>query len=193
LSDVAHDAPISAKFSDTHGCTARVKGVTMGQATVDLPDPLPETASTPASADDLLSQLAGEEIERLLAEAEKDLPPVATAPAAEGDIAVVAVDAPAVGAPQPEPTEPPSTADAAAETLQVAAITPELEEAIANAPESSVSEIDPARPLPGFLQPLAALSAAVPPSLRDALGKIAIVTLLNSLAVIIYVVMFRHR
>jgi len=43
----------------------------MGQAAVDLPDPLespPPAAKT--STDDLLSQLAGDEIDRLLAEAE---------------------------------------------------------------------------------------------------------------------------
>lgn len=44
----------------------------MGQATADLPDPLePVTApAAPAAADDLLAQLAGDEIDRLLAEAE---------------------------------------------------------------------------------------------------------------------------
>src|SRR5205085_7155067 len=49
----------------------RTKGVSMGQAAVDLPDPLespPPAANT--STDDLLAQLAGDEIDRLLAEAE---------------------------------------------------------------------------------------------------------------------------
>ncbi|HEX3355680.1 MAG TPA: hypothetical protein VHS31_01770 [Tepidisphaeraceae bacterium] len=68
----------------------------MGQATVDLPDPS-EASTTPApvaSADDLLSQLAGDEIDRLLAEAEVEKgsaapadatppEPVADAPAAD--------------------------------------------------------------------------------------------------------------
>lgn len=56
----------------------------MGKAALDLPDPLeqPSTGtSTPASADDLLSQLAGDEIDRLLAEAETERPgATATAP-----------------------------------------------------------------------------------------------------------------
>ena len=52
----------------------------MGQATIDLPDPtqLPPDGAAPAaanSADDLLSQLAGDEIDRLLAEADVDVPP----------------------------------------------------------------------------------------------------------------------
>ena len=49
----------------------------MGQATVDLPDPLdqqPPTAN-PGGVDDLLSQLAGDEIDRLLAEADEEAAP----------------------------------------------------------------------------------------------------------------------
>ncbi|HEY8666693.1 MAG TPA: hypothetical protein VIL86_08520 [Tepidisphaeraceae bacterium] len=43
----------------------------MAQATVDLPDPLDQPAmATSAGADDLLSQLAGDEIDRMLAEAD---------------------------------------------------------------------------------------------------------------------------
>jgi hypothetical protein len=43
----------------------------MGQAAVDLPDPLSAAPVSSASTDDLLAQLAGEEIERLLAEADE--------------------------------------------------------------------------------------------------------------------------
>src|SRR5690349_20105373 len=63
------------------------KGVVMGQATVDLPDPLkaaaastgptPTPSSSLASADALLAQLAGEEIDRLLAEAGAERPALA--------------------------------------------------------------------------------------------------------------------
>src|ERR1043166_5451699 len=51
----------------------------MGKATLELPDPLKQTSKSPdkatpqtglAGTDDLLSQLAGQEIDRLLAEAE---------------------------------------------------------------------------------------------------------------------------
>jgi hypothetical protein len=45
----------------------------MGRASIDLPDPLDQATRSPAAltknADDLLSQLAGDEIERMLAEA----------------------------------------------------------------------------------------------------------------------------
>lgn len=63
----------------------------MGQAVLDLPDPLEEPpAAGAASADDLLAQLAGDEIDRLLGEAEAENGPLdeslpnesATAPAA---------------------------------------------------------------------------------------------------------------
>ena len=43
----------------------------MGQAAVDLPDPLSPAPVNPGNTDDLLAQLAGEEIERLLAEADE--------------------------------------------------------------------------------------------------------------------------
>jgi hypothetical protein len=59
-----------------------MKGVLMGQAAVDLPDPS-EVPNAPAngSADDLLSQLAGDEIDRLLSEAEVEKgPPPSTPP-----------------------------------------------------------------------------------------------------------------
>ena len=51
----------------------------MGQAVADLPDPLSAAPVSSASTDDLLAQLAGEEIERLLAEA--DEPPASSKPA----------------------------------------------------------------------------------------------------------------
>jgi len=44
----------------------------MGQAVVDLPDPLEQQPGSASSADDLLSQLAGDEIDRLLTEANVD-------------------------------------------------------------------------------------------------------------------------
>src|SRR3954449_9061854 len=58
----------------------------MGQAAVDLPDPL-ETPPHPgapdgaAGTDELLSQLAGEEIDRLLADADVDRDAVGGGPA----------------------------------------------------------------------------------------------------------------
>lgn len=68
------------------------KGVLMGAAAVDLPDPLDENAISDgpaAGSDDLLSQLASDEIDRLLAEdADESTPPVAPASTADHDPAV---------------------------------------------------------------------------------------------------------
>jgi len=90
----------------------------MGQATVDLPDPLePALApATPAGADDLLAQLAGDEIDRLLAEAEVEQAPGA-APAAGLSELDAAFDAALSTAPQ----QPTSDAPATQETLPVVA------------------------------------------------------------------------
>jgi hypothetical protein len=77
----------------------------MGRAAPDLPDPLENAESAPTGgADDLLSQLAGDEIDRLLAEADVEAAPLpeaadapAAAPAAASDTAEpapVAADAP---------------------------------------------------------------------------------------------------
>jgi hypothetical protein len=46
----------------------------MGQAAIDLPDPLSAGSVSSANTDDLLAQLAGDEIERLLAEADSAPP-----------------------------------------------------------------------------------------------------------------------
>lgn len=67
----------------------------MGQATLDLPDPLSQPAHGSAvNADDLLSQLAGDEIDRLLAEAEVERP--------EEDAATPALAAPINAPPSTE-------------------------------------------------------------------------------------------
>ncbi|MGH7214157.1 MAG: hypothetical protein ACREIT_05285 [Tepidisphaeraceae bacterium] len=61
----------------------------MGKATVDLPDPLDRTSSdgkSASNADDLLSQLAGDEIDRLLAEAEVEPRPQGTPRPAGADV-----------------------------------------------------------------------------------------------------------
>src|SRR6185436_14775033 len=51
------------------------RSVTMGQVAIDLPDPLHNSPPAPGpGVDDLLAQLAGEEIDRLLAEADVERP-----------------------------------------------------------------------------------------------------------------------
>lgn len=93
----------------------------MGRAAVDLPDPLAAApAGTTANTDDLLAQMAGEEIERLLAEAD-DAPPAppqsaapaappAVQPSAKTPVAPPAVSSllepPVANAPKRAPTSP---------------------------------------------------------------------------------------
>src|SRR5690349_12312525 len=83
-----------------------MKGVAMGKSTVELPEIAeapPEGA--PAGTDDLLAQLAGQEIDRLLAEADADRPS-ATAPSVAPAILPPAIaETPALQT--PPATEPP--------------------------------------------------------------------------------------
>jgi hypothetical protein len=52
----------------------------MGQAIADLPDPLETPQASTLGADDLLAQMAGEEIDRLLAEADAEFPALRSEP-----------------------------------------------------------------------------------------------------------------
>lgn len=164
----------------------------MGQATVDLPDPLQNTQPAQAkSADDLLSQMAGDEIDRLLAETDSELANPA------GD---------AVAASQPaSPAAPASTADldavletaAAHPTAVVQTTVPAPVEPAAPIDDSPKIELgDPVRGLPLLLRPLQWLSAPLDPwpdQLRDILGKVGLMTLFNALAVLAYVLLFRRH
>ena len=104
----------------------------MGQATLDLPDPL-EPAAAPAShegADDLLAQLAGDEIDRLLAEAEVDegrTEPAAGATPARAPAVDASFDAALMGAaasPSQNPIIPVPQAPPQAQTLPVVSMAP---------------------------------------------------------------------
>lgn len=219
----------------------------MGQA-VDLPDPLDaesplnaqlnsvqDSAAPGESADDLLSQLAGDEIDRLLAEADVERGPDGGEPE---------VDAPFAPGPSISPinaaTETAPEVVAVPENLQsvldgvdsLAATTAALssiaeddldahltsasfddaaevadpsitaehlnlhahtDETPAHAAESADEEFE--RPLPVVLKPLAWLNApfdAMSDAIREILGKVALLTLFNAVAVLVYVLVFRH-
>jgi hypothetical protein len=235
----------------------------MGQATVDLPDPLnpPTAAPDLSAADDLLSQLAGDEIDRLLAESDGESAPAP--PSMEAAPELVApttaepakVDPPAalsneidelfaelqaapVSAPKQAPAEPPTAASPleppiaapTAASEPASPPVPEMEQvaaaAVVEPDERAIDELEPAiaaderaaleraalddislaidpmaqlqgmeRDLPIVLKPLAWLSAPLdrfPDEVRETLGKIAILTIVNALAVFAYVMMFRH-
>ena len=216
----------------------------MGQAIVS-PDPLDDTSTaTSANADDLLSQLAGEEIDRLLAESETGDRAVGADPGASADEGSTAAEelervldglaTPAVkelplaasqGAAQvaslakPQAAEPPAAApvrttvedapaskpfvefDSGTGQEERAALSAKLslaETGAAAAAAIHLDEIDLGEdeaPLPAYLRPLEWLNApliACPEGVREALGKVAIVTLVNAIAVLIYVLMFRQ-
>jgi hypothetical protein len=198
----------------------------MGQAVVDLPDP---TEQPPAggNADDLLSQLAGDEIDRLLGEAEVEKaaqPPAADAAAPALDPTATVGETPADAAVEPAVDIAKQVEEAKAEIEAVApaetptpvapAASSDLDHAIAAhadrvlGPSTAVEAptehqellagdeetVDEAAPTPLLLRPLEWLSSpldTLSPGTRDFLGKAAIVTLVNSAAVIAYVIWFR--
>jgi len=202
----------------------------MGQAAAapnTLPDPNdPVNGPAPAaaaSADDLLAQLAGEEIDRLLAEADEERPaPVAPdpapmiaptiapapAPTAEPTAKVAATSIDTVEAmgdqldallkeiesPEPALTEAP----AAMTTIgQLGATTNNEVNALLGEPVGASAEVvDDGTPLPVYVRALEVVNspfASMPNALREAFGKIAILTLFNSIAVLLYVLIFRRH
>jgi len=239
----------------------------MGQATVHLPDPSNQPAAPIVSADDLLSQMAGDEIDRLLAEAEVEkspagndaLPDMASmidAPteqqldalladlnAESNDPADTAVAA--VLEPQSDQTAQHPVAESTSEPLLLepkpegatpgasaiddpSAVARELEEAIAKGSALALPEVKPPEtetsraeksalaevteamdnaapdenaepepvPVPMVLKPLVWFNAPMmllPPAVRDAIGQVAILTLVNALAVLAYVMIFRKH
>jgi hypothetical protein len=180
----------------------------MGKSTVDLPDPLQQPApeplaQAPGGVDDLLAQMAGEEIDRLLAESElpqdratpaqpaaglatapapaptpissPPAPPAVHASAADLDAAMTTEERAALEMPQELPAEEPPAAD----PFHV------------DEPDETVAEVGG---LPLYLKPLEWLNApleSLPEGARDAVGKIALLTFFNAAAVLIYVFVAR--
>jgi hypothetical protein len=207
----------------------------MGQAAVDLPDTPNPSPTSAASTDDLLAQMAGEEIDRLLAEADGERPakpapvPAAPAPAdtpaqkrsnaaAEASAAVESPDADAsqldgvlggiatdIG---PDPVA--ELAGASRGTARGASDDGhrpdplEEEEAAAIAERGALSDAArnhsdaaaSAASVPVLVRVLSWLNspmASCPEHVREAIGKIAILTAVNSISVFAYVLFFRHH
>ena len=195
----------------------------MGQAAVDLPDSLSPPPASAASTDDLLAQMAGEEIDRLLAEQDGEQPAKpAPAPPAPSALPSAAAETPKPAASQldgflgglatesgPDPVaelagasrssaagtshdsnrpDPLGEDDASAErgALQATA------GARASAAQVSTSESGaslPVRVLAWINSPL----DSCPDPVREAIGKVAILTAVNAVAVLVYVLFFRHH
>ena len=113
----------------------------MGKAAVDLPDPLqsPPDAGRPlTSTDDLLAQLAGEEIDRLLAEVD-DTP--SSSPAVTPAATPAAPLPPALAAALPVSSPPPSVPSGPAPSLA------DLDVAAASPLPADVAELHDAAPI----------------------------------------------
>ncbi len=175
----------------------------MGQpvaAAEHVADPLdgPLAAGPPADgqADDLLSQLAGAEIDRMLAEA--DVEPAALPPAAPPPPPVVVMPAP-VADPPPAVVPPPEPVAAVPPPPEPTAADLDAVLAHAAAAPAAAGPIDLGERsfrLPLFLRPLVLLNAPLDPypdRVRDAVGKVAVVTLVNAVAVLAYVLIFRRH
>lgn len=215
----------------------------MGQATVDLPDPLENAPAPLTNADDLLAQLAGQEIDRMLADSDveaehagdgtaghtapggaeitsdpayqKELddlfnqlqaapiedmtvqgaPPVEPAPAPAELAAAIApppasAEAPAA-VPQPLPAAPPAPAEQPTTAAEREALNapPDLATTI----EQAVVEVHRQRtgPLVRALELINFPFSACPDAVRDLLGQFAILTFMNAIAVLLYLLIFR--
>jgi hypothetical protein len=187
------------------------KGVVMGQAVADLPDPLESANPSDAkSADDLLSQMAGDEIDRLLAESDGEAPPVERRAIAPEAAAKAASETPAPAAPVNAPAAAlvqavdldavldTAIADhhAAAEksALHATAPAPVAAKPVDRSPQIELGE--GARRVPLVLRPLEWLSSPLDPwpdQIREILGKVGLMTLINALAVLAYVLIFRRH
>jgi hypothetical protein len=203
----------------------------MGKSTVELP----EIAESPAQqgtagTDDLLAQLAGQEIDRLLAEA--DLDRTSSPPVVSAATPLLAIQE----ASPPEPTTLPPSELPPAEVHEkllpdldapraesaigelIGPLDPELEEAtretsasaerlgldLALGPAAAELAADDAKDgfdnapasLPAIFRPLEWLESccdAVPEQFLELAGKIGILTMVNAIAVLLYVLFFRHR
>jgi hypothetical protein len=179
----------------------------MGQAVADLPDPL--ESATPAeaqSADDLLSQMAGDEIDRLLAESEGDAAPLARPIGQVASAPAASVQAPAQP-PEVAPAPPVESVDldAVLETAvadhnaaaERSALNPPAHVPAIKQPQAPQIELgDSAKRVPLILRPLEWLSSPLDPwpdQLREILGKIGLITIINALAVLAYVLLVRRH
>ena len=176
----------------------------MGQSVVDLPDPLEQTQAEPLDSaggvDDLLAQMASAEIDRLLAEGDIPREPTVThvgSALADGIVPLPHAAEPVMTALErealanPAPSEPKPMLD-----IPPLAESHPVDPPHTDAQTTDTDETAPEPPLPFYLKPLEWISRpmdAMPESVRVAVGKIALLTLFNALAVLIYVLLFRKH
>ena len=222
----------------------------MGQATLDLPDPLEQPPESAAGTDELLAQLAGDEIDRLIAQSDPEaasapspeIPPTEVASAFADPVPAVSELPPAEQAPSEEnlgeflgkleaerPAETPSqeskpkttSADVSpreAALNKLVADADSFEEdsdlaaaergALKTADADSLQEALTAKPSPVakddfssgkvsiFVRLLAWINSpldSLSDNARDLVGKVAILTTVNAISVLVYVLFFRRH
>jgi hypothetical protein len=166
--------------------------------------------ATATSTDELLSQLAASEIDRLLSEADGKTSPASPEPIAEkapvapitqGNERTALLEAAGfekAEAPlEQAPTAPPPAEDERSALLQAAGFESPQEVAPDATPEADlqVSAEDDGR-IPFYLKPLIWMNIPFedcPLLVRQMLGRAGIVTLVNALAVLTYVFFFKKR
>ncbi len=134
----------------------------MGKAAVELPDPLEKSAgaANAGSADDLLSQLAGDEIDRLLSEAEVEKSAPLAETVAPDSTSLDASAAPAAG----EVAAPATTAPAGEAKDEMSAQLDALFDELKAAPIEVPKPKAPEPPPPSIETAPAATAAAAPTS-----------------------------
>jgi hypothetical protein len=174
--------------------------------------------ATANTTDELISQLASSEIDRLLAESEGN-PPAPATPAAdptaasaevvtEGSERAALLEAAGFESPTPaepvKPTEPAAPAPPAEEDERAALLQAAGFESV-DAPPTNSPAATPAADaqavqdldyVPIYLKPLVWINAplgACPAIVRQMLGNAGIVTLVNALAILTYVCLFRRH
>jgi hypothetical protein len=173
--------------------------------------------ATAASTDDLLSQLASSEIDRLLAEADgnpapapkkaaqKPSPDANAEPITNGPERAALLQAAGFDTPDSPPTPP--AASAPAETpapvadertalLQAAGFESPGKTDTAVAGTIEIEQTPQPYREPIYIKPLVWINAPLaskPEVVRQVLGKVSIVTLLNALAVLAYVIFFKKH
>jgi hypothetical protein len=197
----------------------------MGQAVVDLPDTPAPPAASAASTDDLLAQMAGEEIDRLLAEAEGERPAGSAAAAGMPPLQPLPFLSPPVVPPEQVPESnatqlrgflgglasdsgpDPVTELAASSRAPAAGKSTEQHRSDPLADEDSSAEraalassasntAAGARSVNWIVRVLAWINSPLdscPDHIREAIGKIAILTAVNAVAIVAYVVFLRHH